>query len=186
MILHIRNMVSDRCKMIVKSDLEKLGLPHIRLELGLVELGDNITAEQYNLLDLNLRNSGLSIIEDKKSILIENIKIVVIELIHYSTEALKVNFSTYLSDRLQHDYTYLSNLFAENEHVTIEHFLISHRIERIKELLIYDEMNINEISYLMHYSSAAHLSNQFKKMTGLTPSQFKHLRLRRRITLDKV
>lgn len=172
--------------MIVKADLEKLGLNHIRLELGLVELVNDIDDEQYDLLNSSLRDAGLSLMEDRKSILIESIKIAVIELVHYSSEALKVNFSNYLSDRLQHDYTYLSNLFAENEHVTVEHFLISHKIERIKELLIYDELNINEISYLMHYSSAAHLSNQFKKMTGLTPSQFRHLRLRRRTTLDKV
>jgi len=179
MKLHIRNMVSNRCKIIVRSELEKLGIHFIFLELGEVEIMENLTLEQQALLNDGLKESGLSLIDDRKSILIERIKNIIIELVHYSEEQLKINFSDYLSEKLNYDYTYLANLFKETQGTTIEHFLLSHKIERVKEFLVYDEMNITEISYRMNYSSVAHLSNQFKKITGLTPSNYKHLKLKR-------
>ncbi|HEY4967792.1 MAG TPA: AraC family transcriptional regulator [Puia sp.] len=184
MRIYVKYMVSIRCKMLVKSELEKLGLAYKSVELGEVELEENITPEQWNVLDINLKRSGIELMEDKKSILIEKIKKVIIELVHYSDEPLDINFSQYLSQKLNHDYTYLANLFSETLGVTIEHFLIVHKIERVKELLIYDELNITEIAWKMHYSSVAHLSNQFKKMTGLTPTFFKKLRDKKRDNLE--
>ncbi len=177
-------MVSIRCKMLVKAELEKLGLSYKSVELGEVDLEENITPEQWNVLNTNLKKSGIELMEDKKSILIEKIKKVIIEQVHYSEEPLDINFSQYLSQKLNHDYTYLANLFSETLGITIEHFLIVHKIERVKELLIYDELNITEIAWKMHYSSVAHLSNQFKKMTGLTPTFFKKLRDKKRNNLE--
>lgn len=186
MYLHIKNMVSNRCKLIVKSELEKLGLHYTTINLGEVEITEDLSGEKHDLLHLNLKKSGLALIEDKKGILVEKIKIIIIELVHYSENQLTINFSDYLSQKLNHDYTYLANLFSENQGITIEHFLLNHKIERVKELLIYDELNITEIAEKLHYSSVAHLSNQFKKMTGLTPSQYKHLRVKKRKPLEKV
>jgi AraC-like DNA-binding protein len=172
--------------MIVKSELEKHGLHFIIVELGEVEIMENITEEQKNKLNIGLKKSGLSLMDDKKSILVEKIKIIVVELIHYSEELLKVNFSDYLSEKLNYDYTYLANLFSENQGTTIERFIITHKIERVKELLVYNELSLTEIAYKLHYSSVAHLSNQFKKITGLNPSHFKKLKHKRRTTLEKV
>ena len=186
MNLYIKNMVSERCKMIVKSELEKHGLHFIIIELGEVEIMENITEEQKNKLNIGLKKSGLTLMDDKKSILVEKIKIIVVELIHYSEELLKVNFSDYLSEKLDYDYTYLANLFSENQGTTIERFIITHKIERVKELLVYNELSLTEIAYKLHYSSVAHLSNQFKKITGLNPSHFKKLKNKRRTTLEKV
>jgi len=186
MDLHIKNMVSNRCKMIVKSELEKLGLHFTILNLGDVKITEELSEENKNLLNFNLKKSGLALIEDRKDILIEKIKIVIIELVHYSENQLKINFSDYLSQKLNYDYTYLANLFSEHQGITIEHFFLNHKIERVKELLIYDELNITEIADRMHYSSVAHLSNQFKKMTGLTPSHYKHLKVKKRKPLEKV
>jgi AraC-like DNA-binding protein len=169
-------MVSIRCKMLVKSELEKLGIHYRTVELGEIDMDEKISPAQWEELDTNLKKSGIELMEDKKSILIEKIKNVIIELVHYSEEPLRIKFSEYLSQKLDHDYTYLANLFSETLGITIEHFLILHKIERVKELLIYDELNITEIAWKMHYSSVAHLSNQFKKMTGLTPSFFKKLK----------
>jgi len=170
----------------VKSELEKLGLHYITVALGEVEITESISVEQEVVLNQGLKQLGFALMDDKKSILIEKIKIIIIELVHYSEEQLKINFSDYLSDKLDYDYTYLANLFSENQGITIEHFFLTHKIERVKEILIYDELNITEIAYKMHYSSAAHLSNQFKKMTGLTPSHYKHLKLKRRKPLENV
>lgn len=186
MELHIKNMVSNRCKMIVKSELEKLGLNVTALNLGEVKIAGELSEERINQLDINLRKSGLALIGARQDILIEKIKIVIIELVHYSEIQLKINLSDYLSQLLNYDYTYLANLFSEHQGITIEHFFLSHKIERVKELLIYDELNITEIADRMHYSSVAHLSNQFKKMTGLTPSHYKQLRVKKRIPLEKV
>ncbi len=186
MDLHVKNMVSNRCKLIVKSELEKLGLNYKTIMLGEVEITEDITEENFNLLNINLNKSGLSLIEDKKGILAEKIKVIIIELVHYTENQLKINLSDYLSQKLNYDYTYLANLFSEHQGITIEHFFLNHKIERVKELLIYDELNITEISYLMHYSSVAHLSNQFKKMTGLTPTQYKQLKVKVRKPLEKV
>ena len=186
MDLHIKNMVSNRCKMIVKSELEKLGLHFKTLILGEVEITEELSEEYKNQLNINLKKSGLSLIEDKKGILVEKIKNIIIELVHYSENQLKINFSDYLSQKLNYDYTYLANLFSEHQGITIEHYFLNHKIERVKELLIYDELNITEIADLLHYSSVAHLSNQFKKMTGLTPSVYKHLKVKKRKPLEKV
>jgi len=177
-------MVSIRCKMMVKVELEKLGLRYKTVELGEAEIEGDISQAQWDELNKALKKSGIELMEDKKSILIEKIKNIIIELVHYSEEPLEVNFSEHLSAKLNHDYTYLANLFSETQGVTIEHFHIMHKIERIKELLVYDELNITEIAWKMHYSSVAHLSNQFKKMTGLTPSFFKKIKQKKRDALE--
>ena len=179
-------MVSNRCKMAVKEELKKLGLHFIVVELGEVEIMEKITAEQRVLLQDGLVNSGLELMDDRRSVLIERIKNVIIEMVHHSDEEIRVNFSHYLSEKLNHDYTYLANLFSEVQGTTIEQFIIAHKIERIKELIIYGELNITEIAWKMNYSSVAHLSNQFKKMTGLTPSHFKKLKDKRRSPIEEI
>lgn len=186
MILHIKNMVSNRCKILVTTELEKLRLQFQILGLGEVEILDPLSEEQLAILNKRFKETGLAVITEKKKILIEKIKNTIIELIHYSDEQIKVNFSFYLSQKLNYDYNYLANIFSENEGTTIEHFLLSHRIERVKEFLVYNELNINEIADKLHFSSAAHLSNQFKKMTGLTPSFFRHLLNKSRTPLENV
>jgi AraC-like DNA-binding protein len=177
-------MVCIRCKMVVKDELEKLGLQYITVELGEADIREDISNDTRDRLRVALLKSGLELMDDKKSVLIQKIKTAIIELVHYSEEPLRVNFSEYLSKRLDYDYTYLANLFSEVQGTTIEQFIISHKIERVKELLVYDELNLTEIAYVMHYSSVAHLSNQFKKVTGLTPSHFKKLRDHRRNMLE--
>lgn len=179
-------MVSIRCKMMVKAELYNLGLHYGVVDLGKVEIKEDITVEQHNHLQIALLKSGLELIDDKKAILIEKIKIVIVEMIHYAEELPKIKNSDYLSEKLQYDYTYLANLFSEATGTTIEHYIIAHKIERVKELLLYDELNLTEISYRLNYSSVAHLSAQFKKVTGLTPSYFKKLKHKKRITLDNV
>ena len=179
-------MVSNRCKMAVKEELKKLGLHFIVVELGEVEIMENITPEQRTELKLGLIDSGLELMDDKRSVLIERIKNTIIEMVHHSDEVIKTNFSDYLSEKLNHDYTYLANLFSEIQGITIEHFIINHKIERIKELIIYDELNITEIAWKMNYSSVAHLSNQFKKVTGLSPSHFKQLKVKRRSQIEDI
>jgi AraC-like DNA-binding protein len=179
-------MVCIRCKMAVKSELERLGLSYTSLELGEVELNGEISQELRSQLDSGLKKSGLELMDSRKSIMIEKIKIIIIELIHYSDYPLKINLSDILTSRLNYDYTYLANLFSEVQGTTIEHFFIYHKIERVKELLVYDELNLKEIAFKLHYSSVAHLSNQFKKITGLTPSHFKKLKHKRRKSLEKL
>ncbi len=186
MKLYVKYMVSIRCKMVVKDELEKLGLHPIVVELGEVEVLETISQKQRDELGTALKRYGFELMDDKKAILIEKIKQVIIETIHYTDEALRVNFSDHLSEKLQYDYTYLANLFSEVEGTTIEHFIIKHKIERVKELLIYDELSLTEISYKLHYSSVAALSNQFKKITGLTPSFFKHIKHQRMGGLENV
>lgn len=177
-------MVSIRCKMIVKSELQKMGLHFSRVDLGEVEILEQLTQLQRDKLKAALIKFGLELMDDKKSILIEKIKNVIVELIHYSDEPPKVNFSEYLSSKLNYDYTYLSNLFTEVQGTTIEKFIIHHKIERVKELIVYDELNLSEIAFKLHYSSVGHLSNQFKKITGLTPSHFKKLKEKRLTNLE--
>jgi len=172
--------------MAVKEALKKLGLHFIVVDLGEVEVMETISAEQRALLILALNESGLELMDDKKSVLIEKIKNIIIEMVHHSADSIKMNFSDYLSERLNHDYTYMANLFSEIQGTTIEQFIISHKIERIKELIIYDELNISEIAWKMNYSSVAHLSNQFKKVTGLSPSHFKQLKIKRRIPIEEI
>jgi AraC-like DNA-binding protein len=184
--LYIKYMVSNRCKMAVKEELKKLGLHFIVVDLGEVEIMEIISMDQRGKLKLALLNSGLELMDDKKAMLIEKIKNVIIEMVHHSTENIKVNFSDYLSDKLNHDYTYLSNLFSEVQGTTIEQFIISHKTERIKELIIYGELNITEIAWKMNYSSVAHLSSQFKKVTGLSPSHFKQLKDKRRSPIEEI
>lgn len=179
-------MVSNRCKMAVKEALKKLGLHFLVVDLGEVDIMETITDEQRSQIKLALHLSGLELMDDKKAMLIEKIKTVIIEMVHYSDEIIKVNFSDYLSEKLNHDYTYLANLFSEVQGTTIEHFIISHKIERIKELIIYGELNITEIAWKMNYSSVAHLSNQFKKVTGLSPSHFKKMKDKRRSPIEDI
>ena len=170
-------MVSNRCKMIVKSELEKFGFHFLIVDLGEVEIMENISDDQYILLNKNLENSGLELLNDKKRVLVEKIKNAIVELVYYSEEQPKVNLSDYISGKLNYEYTYLANLFSESQSFTIEHFFLEHKIERVKELLIYEKKSLTEIAYLLNYSSVAHLSNQFKKMTGLTPSNYKIIKL---------
>lgn len=172
--------------MVVKSELEKLGLNCTDLKLGEAEIAENISDEEMKTLGVGLKKTGLELIHDKKSILVEKIKTDIIELVHYQDEQIKNNLSDYLSEKLNHNYTYLSNLFSELEGTTIERFYLANKIEKVKELLVYDELNLTEIAFRMHYSSVAHLSNQFKKMTGLTPSHFKNLKHKNRIPLGNV
>lgn len=179
-------MVSSRCKMAVKEELKKLGLHFIVVELGEVEIMENLTIEQRELVKIALLNSGLELMDDKRAMLIEKIKNAIIQMVHHTDELIKVNFSDYLSEKLNHDYTYLANLFSEVQGTTIEQFIISHKVERIKELIIYGELNITEIAWKMNYSSVAHLSNQFKKVTGLSPSHFKQLKDKRRSPIEDV
>lgn len=186
MKLFIKYMVSIRCKMVLKSELDKLGLHYGVVDLGVVEIKENINAEQRDQLKIALAKSGLELMDDKKSILIDRIKKVIVESVHYTEEPLKINFSDYLSEKLDYDYTYLSNLFSEVTGITIEHYIINHKIERVKELLMYNELTLTEISYLLNYSSVAHLSNQFKKVTGLTPTFFKKIKRKKRSTLENV
>ena len=179
-------MVSMRCKMVVKEELKKLGLHFIIVDMGVVDIMENISAEQREKIRIALLKSGLELMDDIRAVLIEKIKNVIIEMVHYTDELPKTNFSDYLSEKLNHDYTYLSKLFSEVQGTTIEKFIISHKIERIKELIIYDELSLTEIAWNMHYSSVAHLSNQFKKNTGLTPSHFKKLKNKRRKAIEDV
>jgi YesN/AraC family two-component response regulator len=184
--LFIKNMVSIRCKMIVKSELDSLGLNYQTVDLGHVLIKGSITAEQRAQLKATLLKYGLELMDDKKAMLIEKIKNVVVEMIHYSDELPKINFSDYIGGKLDYDYTYLANLFSEVTGITIEHFIIAHRIERVKELLVYDELTLSQISYKLGYSSVAHLSNQFKKVTGLTPTFFKKMKDKRMVALENV
>lgn len=179
-------MVTIRCKMVVKSELEKLGIHYNTVDLGEVITPDDLSSEQLNRLSIGLKKSGLELMDDKKSILVEKIKAVIIELVHYNDDQIKMNLSDYLTEKLSHNYTYLANLFSEVKGITIEQFYLTHKIEKVKELLVYDELTLTEIAYRLHYSSVAHLSNQFKKLTGLTPSHFKSLKHKRRITLENM
>jgi len=179
-------MVSTRCKIAVKEELKKLGLHFIFVDLGKVEIMENISELQKKKLKTALLRLGLDLIDDKRTELIEKIKSSVIQMVHYSEETVKVNFSVYLSEKLNFDYTYLSNLFSEVQGTTIEHFIISHKVERIKELIINDELNITEIARLMNYSSVGYLSNQFKKITGFSPSHFKRLNDKSRSPIEEI
>ena len=172
--------------MLVKSELEKLGLHYRMVDLGEVDIEEDITPEQNEKLKTALLRSGLELMDDKKSMLIEKIKNVIVEMVHYEEELPKTKNSDYIGKKLNHNYTYLANLFSEATGTTIEHYIIIHKIERAKELIIYDELNLTEIAYKLNYSSVAHLSNQFKKITGLTPSFFKKLKTKKRITLEDV
>lgn len=184
--LYIKYMVSLRCKLLVQEELTQLGIKYVVVDLGVVEIFEDVTSSQREQLKENLLKSGLELLDDKRSILIERIQNSVVEMIHYSDDLPKTNYSEYLSLKLGYDYTYLSNVFAEVKGVTLQYYIIMHKIEKVKELLLYDELNLTEISYLMHYSSVAHLSNQFKKITGLTPSFYKQLKQKRDVNLENL
>jgi len=186
MNLYIKYMVSLRCKMMVKEELKKLGLKYVVVQLGMVEMMEDITQEQRDNLKKNLLRSGLELLDDRKSILIEKIKNVIIEMIHYADELPQKNYSDYISEKLGYDYTYLANIFSEVMGINIQQYIITHKIEKVKELLLYDELNLTEISYKLNYSSVAHLSNQFKKITGLSPSFYKQLKQKRIEHLEDV
>lgn len=186
MKLYIKYMVSLRCKLMVKQELKKLGLHYTSVELGMIKIRENITDKQKEALKTNLAVSGLELIDDKRSILIDKIKNVIIQMIHFSDEVPKVNYSDYISKKLNYDYTYLSNLFSEVKGITIQHFIIIHKIEKAKELILYNELSLTEISYLLNYSSVAHLSNQFKKVTGYSPSYFKKIGILRKKNLENL
>jgi AraC-like DNA-binding protein len=179
-------MVSNRCKLAVKEQLTKLGVHFIVVDMGEVEIMEELTTEQHKALQVGLLSSGLELMDDKKSVLIEKIKNVITEMIHNSEDVPKINYSNFISEKLDYDYTYLSNLFSEVKGITIQQFIIVHKIARVKELLFYGELNLTEISYKLHYSSVAHLSNQFKKVTGLSPSAYKQLKDKHRIPIEEV
>jgi AraC-like DNA-binding protein len=179
-------MVSLRCKMVVKEELKALGIKYFAINLGEVDLLEPIKPQEREQFRAALSKSGLELMDDKKSVIIEKIKDIIIEMIHYEDELPRVNFSDYLAEKLKYNYTYLANLFSETEGTTIEHFIIIHKIERVKELIIYDELNLTEIADKLHYSSISHLSNQFKKITGLTPTFFKSLKDKKRTNLENL
>ncbi len=184
--LYIKYMVSQRCKILVGQELQKLDLNYAVLDLGMVEIMGDITQEKRILFRQNLLKSGLELLDNTKSILIDRIKTAIIEMIHHTDEIPKTNYSGYLSGKLGYDYTYLSNTFSEVKGITIQHYIIKHKIEKVKELLLYDELNLTEIAYKLHYSSPSHLSNQFKKVTGLTPSFFKKMKRKRQQNLENL
>jgi AraC-like DNA-binding protein len=179
-------MVCIRCQMVVKAELEKLGLHYVYVKLGEADIIEDIAPEQLEQLNKSLKKAGLFLMDDKKSILVEKIKSAIIELVHFTEEQIKVNLSDYLSEKLNYDYTYLANLFTEVKGINIEKFYLTHKIERVKELIVYDELNFSEIAFKMNYSSVSHLSNQFKKITGMTPTYFKRLKSKRLDTLENV
>ena len=179
-------MVCIRCVMVVKSELTRLEIPYTSVELGQADIPGTVSPFQHEQFRASLLHAGLELMDDKKSVLIEKIKNVIIEAVHYTEEPLTINFSVYLSQKLHHDYPYLANLFSEVQGTTIEKFIIAHKIERVKELLVYDQLSLTQIADLVDYSSVAYLSTQFKKVTGLTPSHFKKLREKRRSMLEDV
>ncbi|MFW0738875.1 helix-turn-helix domain-containing protein [Flavobacterium sp. N502536] len=186
MKLYIKNMVCGRCKMVVKSELEKLGLHPITVELGEVELQDPISKNQKEVLLKNLQALGFDFIDDKKSKTVEKVKNLIVDLVHHKNNDLKVTMSDYLVQNLHQDYSTLSNLFSEIENTTIEKYFISQKIEKVKELLVYNELSLSQIADTLNYSNVAHLSNQFKKITGFTPTSFKQLKDKKRIEIENL
>jgi AraC family transcriptional regulator len=186
MKLSIKNMVCNRCIMMVKSELEKLGLQPDAVRLGEAESSRDLSAEEKKMLDTRFRELGFELLDDRKTRLIESVKTCIVETIHYSEEPLKTTFSEYLSEKFQQDYSTLSKLFSEVQGMTIEQYVITQKIEKVKELLVYDELSLSEIALQLNYSSVSHLSKQFKKVTGLTPTHFKQVKEIKRIPLDKL
>lgn len=184
MILYVKYMVSLRCKIVVQQELQRMGLHYVKVDLGIIEISETINDSQKQELEKNLKRYGLELLDDRRNILIEKIKSVIIEMVHYSEDLPKMNYSDYISEKLGYDYTYLANTFSEVKGTTIQQYIINHKIERVKELLLYEDLSLTEISYQLHYSSVAHLSNQFKKVTGLTPSYFKQLKKKKLKNLE--
>ncbi len=180
-------MVCHRCKLVVKQTLEEVGLHPVDVQLGEVQVKEDLPAEQLRQVESSLRKLGFELLDDKRQKLVERIKTAIIELIHSQNDQLsRANHSDYIAEQLNRDYGYLSSLFSEVEGITIEKYIINQKIERVKELLMYDELSLSQIADLLHYSSVQHLSNQFKKVTGLTPSHFKNLKDNKRKSLDEV
>lgn len=186
MKLYIKNMVCNRCKMVMKSELEQLGLHPLSVELGEVEITEPDVEPVKDALLQRLHQLGFDLIDDKKSRIIEKIRSVIIDLVHHQDNDIRTNLSEVLGRELHHDYNYLSSLFSEVEGTTIEKYFIAQKIERVKELLVYDELSLSEIAFRLNYSSVAYLSNQFKKITGLTPSHFKQIKEQKRKPLDSL
>lgn len=186
MKIYIKNMVCSRCEIAVTATLEKMQIPILSIQLGQVELSRNLEENEKRTLSKNLNALGFELLDDKISKTIERIKNLIIDLVHYQNEKLKINLSTYLAEDLKQDYSALSNLFSETEGITIEHYFIAQKIEKTKELLIYNEMTLSEIAILLNYSNVAHLSNQFKKVMGFTPTHFKKLKVAKRKQIDKL
>jgi len=186
MVLHIKHMVSNRCINTVRIEMEKIGLSYKKIQLGEVEMFKNPTPRQCDQLRLGLLASGLELIEDKTSILIERIKNIITDMVHYTSEIPRIKTSNYICERINYDYTYLANIFSKGTGMTIEHFIISHKIERAKELIVDNDLTLTEISFLLNYSSVAHLSRQFKQVTGLTVSCFKKAPTKHRIPLENI
>ena len=186
MKLYIKNMVCNRCIMVLQNELDKFGYQVTHISLGEVLLKNNISSEQKEIFNTHLKTLGFEIIDDKKSQLIAQIKAAIIEVVHQHNIDLKINFSSYLSAKLEHDYTDLSNLFSEVEGSTSEKYFIAQKIEKVKELLVYNELSLSEIANQLNYSSVAYLSNQFKRITGLTPTYFKNIKVAKRKPLDQV
>jgi AraC-like DNA-binding protein len=184
--LYIKYMVSNRCKMAVKEILKKLGLHFVVVDLGEIDIMEDISGNKLENFRLALSDGGFELMDDTKAILIERIINVIIEMVHYTEEMIKINFSEFLSEKLNHDYNYMSKIFSEVKGITIQQFIIVHKIEKIKELLLYGELNLTEISYRLNYSSVSHLSNQFRKVTGLSPSDFKHLKGKKRSSIEDI
>ncbi len=186
MKLYIKNMVSLRCKLMIKEELRKLDLHYTTVELGMVEIIENTTLEQYDTLKKNLSEMGLELMDDNRSILNEKIINVIVEMIHYSEELPEIKYSEYISHKMGYCYTYLANTFIKVKGITIRQFIINHKIEKVKEMLLYDELSLTEISYRLKYSSVSHLSNQFKKTTGFSPSYYKQIKQMRTCNLENI
>ena len=186
MKLHVKNMVCKRCILVVENELERLGIQTLKVSLGEIELKNTIDAAAKMELDEHLKSFGFELIDDKKGKLIEQIKTLIIDLVHHKNGVLSINLSDFLANQLHYDYSYLSHLFSEIEGTTLEHYFIAQKIEKVKELLVYNELTLSEIADQLNYSSVAHLSSQFKKMTGLTPSHFKKVKQEKRKPLDEV
>ncbi|MFV0392477.1 MAG: AraC family transcriptional regulator [Paludibacteraceae bacterium] len=184
--LFIKNMVCNRCVMVVKNELERLGFVAVEVRMGEATIEGELTPEDKETLSSVLVSLGFELIDDKKSRIIEKIKNTIIDVVHYQEPDTRTNFSDVLSERLHHDYNYLSGLFSEVEGTTIEKYLIAQKIEKVKELLVYDELSLSEIAFRLNYSSVAYLSNQFKKISGLPPSHFKKIGQEKRKPLDRV
>ncbi len=186
MKLYIKNMVCSRCKMVVKAQLENMGLHPLSVQLGEVEIEGELSKEKLLQLDTTLKALGFELIDNKKSKTIEKIKNAIVTLVHHSDPDIKTNLSSFITSQIHLDYNYLSNLFSEVEGTTIEKYFISQRIEKVKELLVYDELTLSEIAAKLGYSSVAYLSNQFKKVTGFTPSYFKSLKEYKRKNIEEL
>lgn len=184
MRIHIKNMVCDRCIMVVKSEFEKIGIYPVSIQLGEVELLQDWNEVEKKTINASLKLLGFELLDDKTNIIVEGIKNQIVSLVHHGELNLKTNLSHYLANQMAQDYSTLSNLFSEVEGVTIEHYFITQKIEKVKELLCYNELTLSEIALRLNYSDVAHLSNQFKKMTGITPTNFKKLKENKRVQID--